>query len=961
METANRVSPLFPASIRLPRDAETKPLEDSIQPCSNTLGGSPQTLQFFSPKPKKRKKDIFDPNNHEMKALERFERQRAVWNSIGESLIRRTGTRQDGTTNFLTATAQTRAHAEDFSLVQCAVPQSDLTNYYSWESLLRCSDPTKAVRYVQIGKAYYPYALFGEIQDSSSLKPNNPAYMRMVMPGHESLKSGEERAAARAALREHLKVTKDEEALEEAEKVEAERQRHTDDYYRAQLFKFSQHIQKKFSHFLLPRSFMQAEGSSAVPQMTPEEYDNVLEAERDHPPSPVRFYPPPQTVKCLLNESLTGRGAQGSPCGSIVGTPTQLAASGKFNASQEAADASGDFPKPFVPALTLSTKRLLFRGQEGELVHGHIRVTNTSSVAVYYSWLSVDLIEEGLEHEEQQQQMNAAADCSPSNRGYRSPNRYGRGSLSGKIPLSVTALSRASGTHKSPSISSARRSSGTNAQLGGGGGGLTGPESPPANSSVGNSQNRIDPGLSILPPPSAPANHYPRSPFAGVDNEMFHWSKKLHQMASRSRKAKSFFRLSSPMNGVLLPDESTFFPFSLRATHQGSFHRTFELLTIPPSPERIFIELRGLVDSSQPSAASLSQVVEETLQSRSVTDVQRHLVRSLTVQHTPFDASNIRMAMKELESKKQEKVDAVVAKREKQKKAWERANRFSFDALPYHPVIYDKLEDLFNNLDACMSQLDTPLKHHHWDGSINFLRVDISRLRDAASRVVLEEGLEVLLRAARASYLIAPDQVIDTAYKRMEGESELTHLLRLAAGEVTLAYRRRAERCIQEEQHFVQLPREPLPPPTQGKPKRAASAAGGGASSTASGGGKKHSPGGKEGAGTGVVLPSTVTAPFRAAAAEQSVEEAEALDLEYGVLLSDHLDQLEDRVGEMQQRVLDHFLHVVELACSQPLLNVVQGSRVEDVYAIQHIDEMTVDTGTDALVTQRPSVKGKQR
>eukprot|EP00796_Vickermania_ingenoplastis_P009959 gene9959-6953_t len=806
--------------------------------------------------------NAIDPYQLQTKALDRWEKQRAVWDQLSLSLARRTGTRPNGTTNFTTATGQSREQVEDFGMIQSAVPQAELSNYYAWESLLRCTDAAKAVRFVQIGKAYYPYAIFGEVQDSSSLKPSNPAYARIVRANHSCSLGSEARAEAREALRRKVALGDDKEALHEFAVTEADRDRRKEDYYRNQILKFSQHINKKFSHFLVPRQFLHVEGRP-TPRMSEREHDEIEVMEREHPVEPTQYYPPPQNVRLPVVTPMSPNDAIRIQSEQSVMNITNgtNAASPNVSVAVEAADLDSAVRRG--PNLVISARRLLFRGYPGELVHGHIRLRNTSSITVYYSWMPVDLISEALRASEG----NDAA--SPAKAGGTSPFTGHPTSL--QLPQLADASAKP----------------------------MT-----PASAISSESQNGI---------------------LVGADATVLQHSRKLHTMATRCRRANAYFRLSSPINGVVLPDESELFPFSMRAPHEGCFKHTYELLTIPPSPERILIELCGLVASSEPTAHMLSQPIERVLREKAGMDAQRHLVQSLANASDPYIESDLNREMANILKRKEDEVRAKGELREKQKARWDAYNKHTFDGIPYHPRVYDKLLALFRNLDETMNRLQTPLHHHNWDGSLQYLFVDIHRLRDASSRMILMEGLAVLLRAARVS--------------RDQDGADLQTLLKLAAEALAEHTRNIAVEQLHHEVEFAQYPREPVNVMPIGKPKRGGG--GGGNAAGGSAGIRKHTPTGRDKENY------VVTGAYRTPAPTMELEEQDLLQAEYDLLLADQLEALKETTELRKERLYQHFQHAVSLACDLPLLDVVQGSRVEDIMKIQHIEEMEVDNGAE--------------
>lgn len=785
------------------------------------------------------------------KALNRWEKQQEAWHQMAISLARRTGRRPNGTTNFTSSTAQMRAQIEDFGMIQSAVPQAELSNYYAWEALLRCTDATKATRYVQIGKAYYPYAIFGEVQDTSALKPNHPSYSRILSGPPVETAGARKRAEAREVLRRRVDLGDDKEATDKFNLDEQDLSRRKDNYYRSQILKFSSHIQKKFAHFLVPRQFLQLEGTT-TPRMTKEEHAAVEEKEKARPPEATVFYPAPQNVRLPVKVAPepTGR-AQEDFSVTLASTSQQKAI--------EVQDEAATSPRS-VPSIVLSTRRLLFRGYPGELVHGHVRLRNTSAVTVYYSWMPVDLIHEGLQAKEMTEHSSGVINTK----------------VDGDVSVSQGADSSSGG------VSGSRRN-------------LSPVERSISMSMLGNSESNLQ------------------------------QSRQLHTMATRTRRAQSYFRLSTPLNGVVLPEETEVFPFSMRSPHEGCFKRTYELLTIPPGSERILIELCAIVSSSSPTAEMLASPIERVLAEKVKVDAQRQLVQRLLSNEEPYEQSDIRQEMERMRKKKLEEENADRVRREKEKTQWTEHNQHMFDNIPYHPLVYAKLSQLHGNLVKAMRRLRCPLHHELWEGSVAFLVNDVGRLRDSALRAELVSGCATLLRLARV--VTSEDETLE-------------QLMRRAAKEMCAQHKKSAEEVLQTEVEFAQYPREPVNA-MPAKPKRGASASG-----------KKQHPGGNGGKEPGSSSRDNayvVTGPFRSPPMMVEHEEQELRLAEYDLLLEDQMKALNARCEELEKAMYHQILSSVERACDLPLLEVVQSCREEDIAKIQHIEEMEVDTGADSV------------
>lgn len=400
-----------------------------------------------------------DPRQLQTRALAQWERQKAIWQRTSHSLQRRTHRSGDGGGDDRVgllpfASSHSRILTEDFNMVSCSVPLATLSQQASWEAMLHCDDPTKAMRSVQIGRGYFPYPLFGEVQDPAALREEHPIYTRVIYPADQSVETTDmqTRTTARALLREELereaeekekekdggrsiskggggglsrpRPTADGGGGEDALDRRATRRRMTrgdgkevnvtEEYYYTRIHSLSGYIQQKFSHFFLPREFLEVRGGK-IAALSKEAFEEVQRREAANPPSPTTFFPAPpplalpqQVRLSIRSSSVTSESgphpthhgaASSSPAGSLSAIHTR---SSSLSPPLSVASPLVSFASPLStpaasPSLVLSAKRLLFRALPGEIAHGAVALTNPSPVTVYYTWIPVDPIEEGLQ------------------------------------------------------------------------------------------------------------------------------------------------------------------------------------------------------------------------------------------------------------------------------------------------------------------------------------------------------------------------------------------------------------------------------------------------------------------------------------------------------------------------------------------------------------------------------------
>ncbi|ESL08880.1 hypothetical protein TRSC58_03409 [Trypanosoma rangeli SC58] len=240
----------------------------------------------------------------------------------------------------------------------------------------------------------------------------------------------------------------------------------------------------------------------------------------------------------------------------------------------------------------------------------------------------------------------------------------------------------------------------------------------------------------------------------------------LRSLAKKLAQSKSFFFLSAQLDGVILPDDEETFSFSVRAAFPGRFLQYYELLMIPAAASRVVVELCAIIQEGGHSLEAVFRPVAAALDAKAVVDAQRELINSLAANTNVYEAAEIARATQAcLDAAKvsQEARGVLVAK---WRKAWNSTTHLAL-RLPFNIDVYERLNALHQNLVQTMLALGQPLHHEEWDGSVQTLQSDLCKLRDAVSRNVLREGLNVLLRAATVCEL--DDEPLDLLLQRVAG------------------------------------------------------------------------------------------------------------------------------------------------------------------------------------------------
>ncbi|RNF03953.1 hypothetical protein TraAM80_05407 [Trypanosoma rangeli] len=430
----------------------------------------------------------------------------------------------------------------------------------------------------------------------------------------------------------------------------------------------------------------------------------------------------------------------------------------------------------------------------------------------------------------------------------------------------------------------------------------------------------------------------------------------LRSLAKKLAQSKSFFFLSEQLDGVILPDDEKTFSFSVRAAFPGRFLQHYELLMIPVAASRVVVELCAIIQDGGHSFETVFRPVAAALDAKAVVDAQREVINAMAANTNVYEAAEIARATQAcLDAAKvsQGAREALVAK---WRKAWNSTTYLAL-RLPFNIDVYERLNALHQNLVQTMLALEQPLHHEEWDGSVQTLQSDLCKLRDAVSRNVLREGLNILLRAATVCEL--DDEPLDLLLQRVAGMVAFSALAQ-QTGElddtVLLSLGLREPHGARNGAH----------PQTGARGNNNAGGGGaavgrkgvGGSSSTGSSGGGGSKPQGRapnKGKGTASADPSptrlgnTEKSPAHndANASGDSLAEA-SLKEEYSIYLFAGMRRLVGDAVDTFCSMLESFRYTMEAACALPLLEVTACVRAEAVRTIQNTDDVEVDFAVDA-------------
>ncbi|GET88718.1 hypothetical protein, conserved [Leishmania tarentolae] len=817
--------------------------------------------------------DPYDERQRQTKALALWERQKVAWARMQQHLASRAASpsaasngrhHKSSTVSFLHtlasagsggsstarsftgATTVARAKREDFGMLAVAQPRKANESSQTWEGLLRCTDARLSRRLVPIGRASFPYQLYSEARDPTTLPEDHMIYTRVVseedvaaaqnrmVGSHQFLDSTmqqvRQRAAAqsrvRAALTEAVADASGDATESEVTYVGGKGEKGSDaiSYYETQLHHLAPYVQERLGHFLQPRTFLQVEGHSA-PCASAEEVEaqkHALTGARLSSAPPVEYFPPPQRTQ--LWESLPPTAAPSS-------VESTLQPAGRAGKHKGPNSIGADSRHSYASSPTDNAK-----GGSGGFDEDDAFTKEVGSVMDYVSDGNVDTAtpsELTCDTFVDWREGDVPEKCARKTQGVPTSPHH---------PLQVNK--RGTSKHHQQSRTETGAEQGDNIQA-------SGPAMELSTRSLffhtrpqellhgtvslyntGTTTiyfswvpvDAVEEQLMQLDQDSRAVAMTDRKGAGGgnmreggrseecrrmqSDRDLISTMRITHSLAVHQRTARdTLFFLSSPMNGVVLPDEEGIFSFSVRANRAGLFQHTYELLTVPPAPERIFVCLRALVQSDGPSFEWLAAPVAAAIEAKVSLDAQRRLVQTVSMNVDAMEGSALSTHIKALDGAAEATAAAERKRRRAQEDAWNLANRLTFDHIPYAAAVYDKLEQLYtvvqetcrtlgrkektktdatlepaSSIVAAVAQdartkLSTspapspaptaPPQQEpaapttgiaasasgpvQWDGSLLLLMKQMMSVRDAATRQTFFEAFLVLLRAARAS------------------------------------------------------------------------------------------------------------------------------------------------------------------------------------------------------------------
>lgn len=235
----------------------------------------------------------------------------------------------------------------------------------------------------------------------------------------------------------------------------------------------------------------------------------------------------------------------------------------------------------------------------------------------------------------------------------------------------------------------------------------------------------------------------------GTTAVYYNWS----MVASQSEGNDDFFRLSDPLNGVMLPEDQKLFTFSLRAPAAGVYSRQYELLTVPAGKERILVHLRGVVLSADENRVATVSL-EKAIARKATRDDCRKALEGTLWAPSDRNAFSKSDALNEQRSRAQRAADQVHERElrmQRQAAVWGQRNHALSGA--YNCNIFTRIDDLFQRYQAFQAAInggksDAP-PATAWNGSLKSFFEDISQIRDSVVRGSFAAALTELTRASQ--------------------------------------------------------------------------------------------------------------------------------------------------------------------------------------------------------------------
>ncbi|KAG8347397.1 hypothetical protein TRVL_01773 [Trypanosoma vivax] len=819
----------------------------------------------------------YDPRDLQPKALRQWERQERLWATIEENIRQRVpcGSRaaQWGGRRMERAACEARRRQESIALIENAQPSSLFTGIHTWESSLRVNKNDHAVRYIRLGTKSFPYSLYSRTTDNVRHDTEHAVNTRIILPGEKEWEKTDKNVLL-PHDEAHCKLT-------------VERQ--SDEYYMKQLRKRLPEVERRMSHFLIPRAYIEVCGKP--PPWTTKREDMEAAERRTLPV--VHVPPPGPPVSCSTSPT---HSAHRDTRKNRVFTALEDSASYAVQSDNNAASDFADDEATVGPRIEISTTRILFVAEPGELAHGAVKIKNSGSTTVYYTWRyfqplnaldRCDIVEEELAGGNHVQHERGDAD-----------------SVSGQLE-GINIVSETSGC---PNVDESASHSNMFAEHDDGEESGNGSGDECVNSRLGSARAKVP----------------------------------LRSLASKSNESKTFFNLSSPLDGVILPDEEVVFPFSVRADYSGRFACHYELLTLPVLSSSVVVELVAIIRTKGPSLEAFAEPVEKAIDAKAVVETSRQVINALVVKESTYDMVEISKATEACMAASRAAEEARVAELDKWRIAW---NDATYPALgiSFNSDVYKRLRALYSNLASIMAATGQPLHHKEWDGSVQMLMANIGLLRDALSRNTLREATNVLIRAASVSE--SEDEPLEVLLRRVAGAMVLS----------TLA--KRAGHLDDTIAHTLGI-RQPNKPPTprgnQHSSNQKLSAPQQRCVSPPYRSASRHNSRSKPGA------PMHEPPSGRGLHAEEPTSNSDSIlniDMkidpsvrqEFNARLFTGMRRLVGDAVEQLFAMLEGSRYTIEAACDLPLFDVTVHSRASEVCIIQNAAEMCVDTTVEIV------------
>jgi hypothetical protein len=284
-----------------------------------------------------------DDRNKQAKALQRWEAQKAEWDRLERNLARKVG-KPSGDRTLQGSTHEFRMRTEELGMIDASVPAEVKNGVSAWEMNLRAS--SGGVRYVQVGSSY-PYPLYCPIRDAESVKPDNHILMKVVPK-----------------------------TLPVRNKPVA-----TSEFFQSRQNEFQKHIKRKFQHY--QADFFEVEGTRPPLAGHPVPEDSTV--------TPVTYHP---IEKADGEATVAGASKQGGTrddrAASMLRSGESPVASRPLSAVMKSATPGVQQQSQSGPMIVLSSAHLHFSAAPSETAQATLRIENTGTTAVFYSWSNCD-------------------------------------------------------------------------------------------------------------------------------------------------------------------------------------------------------------------------------------------------------------------------------------------------------------------------------------------------------------------------------------------------------------------------------------------------------------------------------------------------------------------------------------------------------------------------------------------